>query len=185
MTGADVAGSTSVLVERKAAEVSGSNQIRIVKKGSGAAYVSASLQYYSREEDIQPLSSPDLSITREYMRLVIKGTEDKPAWSVEPLNAEVRSGDTLVVRLRVKGSRNYYMMIEDPIPAGCEQLDRISGLNLDYTDGKWSDWYSPREFRDQKTLIFISTFTGSDTFHHALTVRVPRDSMPAAARARF
>src|SRR5262245_11548625 len=115
MTSADAASGTSITVERKAGEVGGSNQVRIVKRGSGVAYVSASLQYYSREEDVQAQSSADLSITREYMRLVIKGSEDKPSWSVEPLTGQVRSGDTLVVRLRVKGSKNYYLMIEDPI----------------------------------------------------------------------
>src|SRR5262249_18341623 len=99
MTSADAAGGNGIVIERKAADVSGSNQIRIVKRGSGVAYVSAALQYYSREEDVQPQSSPDLSIAREYMRLVIKGSEDKPYWSVEPLSGEVHSGDTLVVRL--------------------------------------------------------------------------------------
>jgi uncharacterized protein YfaS (alpha-2-macroglobulin family) len=185
LTSADAASGTSILIERKAGEVPGSNQIRIVKRGAGVAYVSAALQYYSREEDVQAQSTPDLSITREYMRLVIKGTEDKPTWSIEPLNGEVRSGDTLVVRLRVKGYRNYYMMIEDPIPAGCEQLDRISGLNLDYSDGKWSDWYSDREFRDQKTLIFVNYFSGSDTFQYALTVQEPGDFRAAPARAEL
>jgi len=185
MTAADAAGSTTVLIERRAGDVPASNQIRIVKKGSGVAYVSAALQYYSTEEDVQPQQTPDLSITREYLRLVIKGSEEKPSWSVEPLNGEVRSGDTLVVRLRVKGTRNYYMMIEDPIPAGCEQLDRISGLNLDYSDGKWSDWYSSREFRDQKTLIFVNYFSGSDTFQYALTVQEPGDFRAAPARAEL
>jgi uncharacterized protein YfaS (alpha-2-macroglobulin family) len=185
VTSADAASGTGIVIERTAGEVPGSSQLRIVKRGAGVAYVSAALQYYSREEDAQPQSTPDLSITREYMRLVIRGTEDKPSWSVEPLTGEVHSGDTLVVRLRVKGSRNYYMMIEDPIPAGCEQLDRISGLNLDYTDGKWSDWYSDREFKDQKTLIFVNYFSGSDTFQYALTVQEPGDFRAAPARAEL
>jgi uncharacterized protein YfaS (alpha-2-macroglobulin family) len=77
------------------------------------------------------------------------------------------------------------MMIEDPIPAGCEQLDRISGLNLDYSDGKWSDWYSAREFRDQKTLIFLNYFSGSDTFQYALTVQEPGDFRAGPARAEL
>ncbi|HKF59474.1 MAG TPA: alpha-2-macroglobulin family protein, partial [Blastocatellia bacterium] len=185
MTAADVAGGNNILIERRAAEVPGQNQIRVVKKGNGIAYVSASLQYYTREEDVQPQATPGLSITREYMRLVIKGTEDKPSWAIEPLTGQVHSGDTLVVRLRVKGDRNNYMMIEDPIPAGCEQLDRISGLNLDYSDGKWSDWYSAREFRDQRTLIFLNYFSGSDTFQYALTVQEPGDFRAGPARAEL
>src|SRR5215472_942811 len=185
MTAADVAGGNNILIERRAAEVPGQNQIRVVKKGNGIAYVSASLQYYTREEDVQPQATPGLSITREYMRLLIKGTEDKPSWAIEPLTGQVHSGDTLVVRLRVKGDRNNYMMIEDPIPAGCEQLDRISGLNLDYSDGKWSDWYSAREFRDQRTLIFLNYFSGSDTFQYALTVQEPGDFRAGPARAEL
>src|SRR5262249_29939315 len=41
MTSADAASGTSITVERKAGEVGGSNQVRIVKRGSGVAYVSA------------------------------------------------------------------------------------------------------------------------------------------------
>jgi uncharacterized protein YfaS (alpha-2-macroglobulin family) len=81
------------------------------------------------------------------------------------------------------------MMIEDPIPAGCEQVERISGLDLSYIEGagsrRWSDWYSSREFRDQKTALFVDYFDGDATFQVALRVQVPGEFRVAPARAEL
>jgi uncharacterized protein YfaS (alpha-2-macroglobulin family) len=81
------------------------------------------------------------------------------------------------------------MMIEDPIPAGCEQVERISGLDLAYIadagSHRWSDWYSNREFRDQKTVLFVDYFDGDAMFQVALRVQVPGDFRVAPARAEL
>ena len=70
-------------------------------------------------------SSAGLKITREYLRLRVTENEDgKASWRVEPLSGELRSGDMIVVRLRLTGPRAQYVMIEDPIPAGAEQVAR-------------------------------------------------------------
>jgi len=76
-------------------------------------------------------------------------------------------------------------MVEDPIPAGCEQMERTNGIDLDYRDGKWSDWYSQREFRDQRTAIFVDYFDGDATFQYALRVIVPGEFRAAPARAEL
>ena len=80
------------------------------------------------------------------------------------------------------------MMIEDPIPAGCEQVERVSGLDLSYVEfgsRRWSDWYSSREFRDQKTAIFLDYFGGDKTFQVALRVQVPGEFRVAPARVEL
>jgi uncharacterized protein YfaS (alpha-2-macroglobulin family) len=114
---------------------------------------------------------------------------EQARWEIQPLTGELRSGDLIVSRLHLKGSRAQYMMIEDPIPAGCEQVVRISGLDLSYIEGagsrRWSDWYSSREFRDQKTALFVDYFDGDATFQVALRVQVPGEFRVAPARAEL
>ena len=189
ITAADVTTAQAFLIERKGAQLAGSNQVRVVKSGKGALYLSTSLSYYTRDEEIQAQASPNLSLTREYLRLKVVESGDQARWEIQPLSGELRSGDLIVSRLHVKGSRARYMMIEDPIPAGCEQVERISGLNLSYVEGagsdSWSDWYSSREFRDQKTALFMDYFDGDATFQVALRVQVPGEFRVAPARAEL
>ena len=183
----EASNAQSIVITKKAGEVGGSNQIRIVKKGRGALYVSSALEYFTAEENVAPQSHAGLKITREYLRLHV--TEDENGqgrWRVEPLgNSELRSGDMIVVRLRLTGPRAQYVMIEDPIPAGAEQVGRVSGVNLNYSTGQWSDWYSNREFRDNRTAIFMNYFDGDATLQYAMRVEVPGEFKIAPARAEL
>ena len=111
--------------------------------------------------------------------------DGNPKWTLEPLSGEVRSGDLIVARLSLKGARSRYLMIEDPIPAGCEQVGQVDGINLDYSDGRWSDWYSQREFRDQRTVIFSDHFNGEAVYQYAMRVQVPGAFNAAPARAEL
>jgi uncharacterized protein YfaS (alpha-2-macroglobulin family) len=101
---------------------------------------------------------------------------------VEPLSGEVRSGDILVSRLVLEGEPARYLMIEDPIPAGCEQVEQVSGIDLNHTDKDWSDWYSEREFRDNRAVIFLDHFDGKAQFQYAMRVQVPGQFRAAPAR---
>jgi uncharacterized protein YfaS (alpha-2-macroglobulin family) len=148
-------------------------------------YISSTLDYFTRDENVPARSTPNLSLARDYLRLKVTETAGKPKWTVEPLTGDVRSGDLIVSRLRVTGARAQYLMVEDPIPAGCEQVERVSGLELDYSAGKWSDWYSAREFRDQRTALFVDYFDGDATFQYALRVIVPGEFRAAPARAEL
>jgi uncharacterized protein YfaS (alpha-2-macroglobulin family) len=116
---------------------------------------------------------------------VTENMDGKSSWKLEPLTGELRSGDLIVARLHVEGARGQYLMIEDPIPAGCEQITRTSGINLNYTEGQWSDWYSAREFRDQKTVFFLNRFDGKATFQYAMRVEIPGQFRVAPARAEL
>ncbi|HEV2037195.1 MAG TPA: hypothetical protein VGQ96_01200, partial [Candidatus Eremiobacteraceae bacterium] len=119
------------LVTKKGAEVAGNNQIRIVKHGRGALYVSTALEYFTGDDEVQAQATPDLKLTREYLRLrVVEKEQGKPSWKIEPLTGELHSGDLIVVRLHLEGARAQYLMIEDPIPAGCEQVAHADGLNF-------------------------------------------------------
>jgi uncharacterized protein YfaS (alpha-2-macroglobulin family) len=85
----------------------------------------------------------------------------------------------------LEGARAQYLMIEDPIPAGCVQVAGVNGLSLNYATGDWSDWYSAREFRDARTVFFMNDFDGSVMFQYALRVETPGAFRVAPARAEL
>jgi len=176
----------ALVISKKAGEVSTSNQIRIVKHGKGALYVSTALEYFTADENVPAQASQNLKISREYLRLRVSENENgKSSWKIEPLTGELRSGDLIVVRLHLTGARAQYLMIEDPIPAGAEQVAQVSGIYLNYSTGSWSDWYSNREFRDNRTVIFQNYFDGDATFQYAMRVEVPGEFRIAPSRAEL
>lgn len=181
----DATTGATFVVERKGAALPPKSTIRVVKKGRGALYLASTLDYYTSGDQVQAQSTQNLKMTREYLRLRVTESGGKSRWAVEPLSGELRSGDLIVARLRVEGARAQYLMIEDPIPAGCEQVERVSGINLNYSEGKWSDFYSAREFRDQRTAIFLDYFDGDATFQYALRVITPGEFRVAPARAEL
>ena len=180
------ATSQTFSVNRKAGEVAGTNDIKIVKRGKGMVYFSSSLDYYTGEEDVAARGSADLNLTREYLRLEVVEDGYKLKWKTVPLSGEIHSGDMLVVRLKLSGAKARHLMIEDPIPAGAEQVESVGNLNLNYTTGKdWTDWYSSREFRDNRSVFFLDYFDGNATFQYAMRVQVPGQFRVAPARAEL
>jgi uncharacterized protein YfaS (alpha-2-macroglobulin family) len=178
--------SQTFTLSRKTTDVSGTNEIRLVKRGQGIVYFSSSLDYFTGEEDVPARGSADLNLTREYLRLKVVEDNDKLKWKTEPLTGEIHSGDILVVRLKLNGAKARHLMIEDPIPAGAEQVESVGNLNLDHTSGHdWSDWYSSREFRDNRTVFFMDYFDGDTTLQYAMRVQVPGQFRVAPARAEL
>ncbi len=169
-----VGASQTFTIDRKGGELPAANEVRVVKRGAGMAYVSASLDYYTGEEDVAARGSADLNVTREYLKLSVVEDGYKLKWNTAPLSGAIHSGDILVVRLKLSGSKARHLMIEDPIPAGAEQVESVGNLNLDYSSGRdWTDWYSSREFRDNRTVFFLDYFDGNATFQYAMRVQVP------------
>jgi len=180
------AASQTISLNRKAGEVGATNDVRIVKRGKGVLYFSSSLDYYTGEEDVPARGSADLNVTREYFRLSVVEDGYKLKWKLDPLGGDIHSGDLLVVRLKLNGTKARHLMLEDPIPAGAEQVESVGSLNLDYSSGyDWSDWYSSREFRDNRTVFFLDYFDGSATFQYAIRVQVPGQFRIAPARAEL
>ncbi len=181
-----VGAAQTFTVTRKANQVSTNNDVRVVKRGKGLIYFSTSLNYYSGEEDVAARGSSDLNITREYFRLRVVEDGYKLKWVTDPLSGDIRSGDVIVVRLKLNGAKARHLMIEDPIPAGAEQVESVGNLNLDYTSGTdWSDWYSSREFRDNRTVFFLDYFDGDATLQYAMRIQVPGQFRVAPALAEL
>jgi uncharacterized protein YfaS (alpha-2-macroglobulin family) len=180
------AASQTFSLNRKTTDVAGTNEIRLVKRGKGMIYFSSSLDYYTGEEDVAARGSADLNLTREYLRLKVVDDNNNLKWKTEPLSGEIHSGDMLVVRLKLNGAKARHLMIEDPIPSGAEQVETVGSLNLDYSSGHdWTDWYSSREFRDNRTVIFLDYFDGDATLQYAMRVQVPGQFRVAPARAEL
>lgn len=175
----------SFVVNRKGGEVGPTNHVRIVKRGKGVLYVSSVVEYYGSEETVGARGSAELNVAREYHRLTVVEDGYKLKWSLAPLTGEIHSGDLIVVKLRLTGKKGRHLMLEDPIPAGAEQLENVGNLNLDYSDRNWSDWFSSREFRDRRTVFFLDSFDGDVTFQYAIRVQVPGQFVVGPARAEL
>jgi uncharacterized protein YfaS (alpha-2-macroglobulin family) len=183
MTAADAQSGQAFVINRRGREVAGDNNLRIVKRGRGMLYLSVTLVHYTSGEEAAAKSSSQLKLTREYLRLrVEQDAEGNLKWKTEALTGELRSGDVIVSRLRLEGQRAQYLLIEDPIPAGCEQLESSGGLSLDSSDRDWSDWYSAREFRDQRAVFFLNYFDGKAVYQYAMRVQSPGEFRIAPAR---
>jgi uncharacterized protein YfaS (alpha-2-macroglobulin family) len=186
VTALEAQSAQTFVVERKGRTVGSTNRVRVVKRGRGMLYLSTALEYFTGDEEVAAQASSQLKITREYLRLsVAENNYGKIEWKLEPLVGEVRSGDLIVSRIKLQGAWAQYVMIEDPIPAGCVQIANVSGIDLDYTNGNWSNWYSAREFRDERTVFFLSSFAGDATFQYAMRVEVPGAFRVAPARAEL
>ena len=79
------AASQTFSISRKATDVAGNNDIRVVKRGKGMIYFSSSLDYYTGEETVAARGSADLNLTREYFRLKVVDDDGKLKWNAEPL----------------------------------------------------------------------------------------------------
>ena len=178
-------GTQTFVVSRKGGAVGETNHVRVVKRGKGSLYFSTSLDYYTNDENVAARGSGDLNVTREYLRLKVETMGYNLRWATEPLTGEIKSGDLIVVKLRVTGKEGRHMMIEDPIPSGAEQLDAVGNLNLNASQTGWSDWYSSREFRDRRTVFFVDRFDGDVTFQYAMRVLIPGEFVVAPTRVEF
>lgn len=181
----DASAIQSFVITRKGNAVGPTNNIRIVKRGKGSLYFSSAVEFYTGEEEVAARGSADLNVTREYYRLNVVEEGYQLKWSMSPLTGEIHSGDLIVVKLRLTGKKASHLMLEDPIPAGAEQLESVGNMNLDYNNNGWSDWYSSREFRDRRTVFFLDRFDGDATFQYAMRVLVPGNFVVAPARAEL
>lgn len=186
MTAADAASAQVFQVRRTGAEVGAANELRVVKRGRGVLYLSATLTHHTNEAQVSPRSTPQLKLSREYLRLhMMEKPDGGMGWRLEPLAGEVRSGDVIVSRVRLEGERANYVMIEDPLPAGCEPVEQVGGVHFNHHEQNWSAWYSAREFRDDRVVFFKSFFDGKAMFQYAMRVQVPGDFRIAPARAEL
>jgi hypothetical protein len=90
-----------------------------------------------------------------------------------PFTGTARPGDLVLVRLTAAGARDWrYLMLEDPIPAGTEQVQRDDLYTLEQGRTDW--WGSRREFRDSRVVFFQERFdAGRYEYSYLLKVTTP------------
>ena len=95
------------------------------RRAKGRLYYSARARIlFDRRHACRRPVTMSLNILRDYFRLVPAKDGEKIVYDTAPLNGPVASGDMIAVRLTVTGSEWKYMMVEDPIPAGTEFIER-------------------------------------------------------------
>ena len=152
--------------EVKLTPTTGQNELEIVREGEGKLYYSAFLRYFKEEEDIKAKSS-GITVKRVYD------------------NTMVKSGEYIRVNLTIDVPSDLeYIILEDPIPAGCEVVDEPQATPYYYWDYYWPYWYSQREVRDEKVVYFMTYLRpGKNEVSYTLRAEVPGSYhvMPATA----
>ena len=151
--------------------------------GEGRLYYTAHLNVYLPVEDIEPLDR-GIIVSRQYV------SADCPDGQVCEEIDSVEVGDTVQVRLNIIAPHDlYYVVVEDPLPAGGEGIDTSLATTsvLDQEPGLmrevsyeeewfwgpywwWWRWYSRSEMRDDKVVLFAD-YLASGTYTYQYTFR--------------
>ncbi|HEY3457528.1 MAG TPA: MG2 domain-containing protein [Bryobacteraceae bacterium] len=137
---------------------SGLNQIQIAANGRGRLYYSVAATHYSNQARMEKQASVSLNILRDYYRLVPSNTDGRIVYNLVPLDGAVSQGDVLAVRLTVTGSDWNYLMMEDPIPAGAEFIEKDNLYEIRNRPPWWRYWFTRRELHDDRMAIFQTHF---------------------------
>jgi alpha-2-macroglobulin len=159
----------------------GDNIVRIVKRGTGAVYWSATARYFDTRGPIEPTGSHKLALVRRYYSLLPVQKAGRIVYREAPFTGTAKPGDLLLVRLTLAGSTDWrYLVIEDPLPAAAEPIQQDSLYELEQQARVW--YGSRREFRDDRAVFFQEDFTeGRYEYRYLLKVITPGSfrAMPA------
>ena len=163
----------------------GANRIRVAASGHGRLYYSARAEYNSTDEKLQKTGSASLNVLRDYFRLVPGKSGDKIVYDTEALNGPVASGDIIAVRLTVTGSEWKYLLLEDPIPAGTEFIERDNIYELRNRPPWWTYYFTRRELHDDRLAMFQTWFpSGQHQYFYLLKVVNPGVFQVSPARVQ-
>jgi len=159
-------------------------------EGPGQLYYSAFLHYYLPGDRI-PALNRGIIVHREYT------LEDAPERPV----SEAQVNDVVNVKLTMVAPNDlHYLVLEDPLPAGCEAIDTSLQTTSRYAEGPelgkvpeeegreawwWGGWWATHsELRDEKVALFAS-YLARGTYEYSYSVRCTTPGeyvvMPATA----
>jgi alpha-2-macroglobulin len=151
-----------------------SNDIKIDSSGEGRLYWSVKQTYYSTDQKAFKMGNASLNILRDYYKLTPGKDGEKIVYSLDPLQGSLNIGDILAVRLTVTGSNWKYLLIEDPIPAGAEFIERDDLYQLKARPDWWTTYFDRREFHDDRAAIFQTYFNaGQRQYYYLLKIVNP------------
>jgi uncharacterized protein YfaS (alpha-2-macroglobulin family) len=158
-----------------AAQVGNGGQVTVRKSGDGISYWSTESAWYSADKRLFQSGQLALNITRDYY--VLEKYQPKPTDSITynlvPLKGAVHVGDIVAVRLALSGTSWEYLLAEDPIPSGTEFLPNTGLYTLNQKPSWWADWYTRKEFHDDRAAFFNTDFSGRGEYVYLLKVVNP------------
>jgi hypothetical protein len=161
----------------------GVNHIRVTSSGDGRLYYSVRAEYYSNEPRFEKTGTTSLNLLRDYFRLSPVKDGDRIVYDTIPLGGSIAVGDLIAVRLTVTGSEWKYMMVEDPIPAGTEFVERDNLYELRNKPPWWEYFFTRRELHDDRMAIFQTYFPqGQQQYFYLLKVVNPGAFQVSPAR---
>ncbi len=165
--------------------------------GAGQLYYTAHLRYFLPAAEVEALDR-GVVVARQYSLV------DDPDAAI----TEAQVGDVIRVKLTIIAPNDlHYVVVEDPLPAGCEAVDlglettsvvgqapEIRNLTLEqestwyrwYGWGWW--WFSRAEIRDEKVAIFAHYLPrGTYEYSYMMRASVPGqfNVMPATAHPMY
>ncbi len=156
------------------------NQLVIGRgEGPGRLYYTAHLRAFLPVEDVEA-ANRGIIVYRQYTMADCEDGVQCPAMQ------EARVGDEIHVKLTIIAPNSlYYLVVEDPLPAGGEAIDpTLATTSLlaespslrsvpgeDYGWGWWWwNWYSHSELRDEKVVLFAD-YVAAGTYEYTYTFR--------------
>ncbi len=157
------------------AQVGSAGQVTIRKSGNGITYWSAESDWYSADKKQFQKEQLALNITRDYYVLEKKqaSPNDPITYDLVPLRGAVHVGDIVAVKLAVNGTDWKYLLAEDPIPAGTEFMANTGLYQLNNKPDWWADWFTRKEFHDDRAAFFNTDFSGRREYVYLLKVISP------------
>jgi hypothetical protein len=159
-----------------------SNRLTVERgPGEGRLYYTAHLKVYLPVEEIGPLNR-GIIVDRRYADAGC--TEGIKCPQVD----QAAVGDVVQVRLTIIAPHDvYYVVVEDPLPAGAEAIDvglettslleQVPGLYREAEGEDWPGfyrwwwrWYSRSEMRDEKVVLFAD-YLPAGTYEYVYTFR--------------
>ncbi len=155
-----------------AAQATSGGQVTIRKSGNGITYWSAENSWYSADRKSFQQGQLALNITRDYY--LLQKRQDKPTdpitYDLVPLKGPVHIGDIIAVKLALNGTNWKYLEAEDPIPAGTEFLSDTGLYTLNSKPDWWADFFTRKEFRDDRAAFFNTDFSTRTEYVYLLEV---------------
>lgn len=151
--------------------------------GEGRLYYTAHLRVYLPVEEIEP-ANRGIMVYRQYTDAACTPDENGDC----PELYEIRAGETVRVKLTIVAPNDlYYVIVEDPLPAGGEAIDTgLATTSLLEQDPRlqrqansplwrdfyywWWRWYSRTEMRDEKVVLFAD-YLPQGTYEYTYTFR--------------
>ena len=182
--------------KKQAVLLAGNNVIELRQKGSGNTYLNAKLKYFINQEQLkeQDTLQQYFTIERTYYKLTSvqqgDGTYILEKQEIDE-NTHIYPGDDILVVAKVQSpEQQEFVLIEDPIPGGCEFVRNTSGYIIkneseyrgqnvyergnNYNNRTWNNWYTHKELRDDKFALAITQLRrGNYRYSYLLKAQIP------------